>query len=248
MYSAVQSLSVSFGNVECSSVQISVARCSDCPVWYFPVQSGVVQSGEVKLSLRQSSPVKCSAVQFSLLNCCPAQSSPVQSIRWNLRPSSPILFVPVQFQFIPSQLSTFQSSLAQVHISQQQSSQVQSNAVQSSAIRKSSAQSRPIQSRTTNCHRVQDTVVLLSRVRNNNVHWGPSSQVRRYSKKPTFKPIQVYFSPVLSSDITPTQGRASTYIVVERSSLMIPWVTWAGHLGFTFNKSVPSNLKTNKNN
>ena len=44
MYSAVQSLSVSFENVECTSVQISVARCSDCPVWYFPVQSRVVKS------------------------------------------------------------------------------------------------------------------------------------------------------------------------------------------------------------
>ena len=87
-------LSVSF-HVECSSVQISLARCSDCHVWYFPVQSRVVQSGEVKLRLRQSSPVKCSAVQFSLLKCCPAQSSPVhwcavQSIQWNLRSSSPI--------------------------------------------------------------------------------------------------------------------------------------------------------------
>ena len=110
MYSAVQSLSVSFGNVECSSVQISVARCSDCPVWYFPVQSGVVQSGEVKLRLRQSSPVKCSAVQFSLLNCCPAQSSPVHSTNvW----SSPFRGIcartvqsrSVQFQFIPFQQS-----------------------------------------------------------------------------------------------------------------------------------------------
>ena len=47
MYSAVQSLSVSFGKVECSSVQISVARCSDFPVWYFPVQSRVVQCSAV---------------------------------------------------------------------------------------------------------------------------------------------------------------------------------------------------------
>ena len=47
MYSAVQSLSVSFGNVECSSVQISLARCSDCPVCYFPVQSRVVQCSVV---------------------------------------------------------------------------------------------------------------------------------------------------------------------------------------------------------
>ena len=34
MYSAVQSLSVSFGNVECSSVQISLARCSELAVLY----------------------------------------------------------------------------------------------------------------------------------------------------------------------------------------------------------------------
>ena len=47
MYSAVYSLSVSFGNVQCSSVQISLERCSDCPVWYFPVPSRVVQCGAV---------------------------------------------------------------------------------------------------------------------------------------------------------------------------------------------------------
>ena len=47
MYSAVQSLSVSFGNVECSSVQISLARCSDCPVWYFPVKYRLVQCSAV---------------------------------------------------------------------------------------------------------------------------------------------------------------------------------------------------------
>ena len=75
MYSAVQSLSVSFGNVECSSVQISVARCSDCPVWYFPVQSRVVQCAEVKLRVRQVGPVKC--MPSSLLECCRAQYSPL---------------------------------------------------------------------------------------------------------------------------------------------------------------------------
>ena len=42
-------------------VQISLARYSDCPVWYFPVQSRVVQSGEVKLRVRQSSLVKSSS-------------------------------------------------------------------------------------------------------------------------------------------------------------------------------------------
>ena len=47
MYSAAQSLSFSFGKVECSSVQISPARCSDFPVWYFPVQSRVVQCSAV---------------------------------------------------------------------------------------------------------------------------------------------------------------------------------------------------------
>ena len=47
MYSAVQSLPVSFGNVECSSVQISLARYNDCFVWYVPVQSRVVQCSAV---------------------------------------------------------------------------------------------------------------------------------------------------------------------------------------------------------
>ena len=83
MYSAVQSLSVSFGNVECSSVQISLARCSELTVLYGTFQfnpgyCSVVQSGEVKLRQRQSSPVRYSAVQFSLLKCCPAQSSPLR--------------------------------------------------------------------------------------------------------------------------------------------------------------------------
>ena len=88
-------LSVSF-HVECSSVQISLARCSDCHVWYFPAQSRVVQSGEVKLRLRQSSPVKCSAVQFSLLKCCPAQSSPVQSSPLMCGPVHSVKSAPVQ--------------------------------------------------------------------------------------------------------------------------------------------------------
>ena len=111
-------LSVSF-HVKCSSVQISLARCSDCHVWYFPAQSRVVQSGEVKLRLRQSSPVKCSAVHSS-----PVQSSPVQSTDVRSSPFSEICARPVQFQFIPFQLSTFQSSVGQVHTSQQQSSRV----------------------------------------------------------------------------------------------------------------------------
>ena len=102
-------------------------------------QCSVVQSGEVKLQNKnKSSPVKCRALQFSLPNSCPAQSSPVQST-----PFSEICARPVQFQFIPFQLSTFQSSIAQVHISKQQSSQVQT--VQSSAILSSSAQSRSVQ-------------------------------------------------------------------------------------------------------
>ena len=104
MYSAVHSLSVSFGNVQCSSVQISLERCSDCPVWYFPVpsrvvQCSVVQSGNVKLRQRQSSPVRCSAVQFSLPKCCPAQSSPVQSTPVH---STSLMFTPVQFNPVQS--------------------------------------------------------------------------------------------------------------------------------------------------
>ena len=93
MYSAAQSLSVSFGKVECSSVQISLARCSDCPVWYFPVQSRVVQCGEVKLRVRQVGPVNCvlsGSVQSTPLTCGPVhavKSAPVQP-NSNLFPSS----------------------------------------------------------------------------------------------------------------------------------------------------------------
>ena len=155
----------------------------------------------------------------------PAQSSPVHSTDVRSSPVSEICARPVQFQFISFQLSTFRSvsSIAQVHISQQQSSLVQSSAVQSSAIRSSSAPSRPVPSNTTNYRWVQHNAALLSQVRNNQVHCGPSSQVKCYSEKSTLKPIQVYFSPVLSSVVTPTQSRASTYgIVVHRSFLMIP--------------------------
>ena len=140
--SAVQSLSVSFGNVQCSSVQISLARCSELTVLYGTLQfnpgyCSVVQSGEVKLRQRQSSPVRYSAVQFSLLKCCPAQSSPVQSsplrrrvlqsslIRSSLLsgvcsrpvPSSPVPFKSLRSRpipVIPFHLSTFQSRIAQV--------------------------------------------------------------------------------------------------------------------------------------
>ena len=68
----------------------------------------VVQSGEVKLRQRQSSPVRCSAVQFSLLKCCPAQSSPVQS--------TPPTCTPVQFNPVQSiKWSLFQSRPVQIY-------------------------------------------------------------------------------------------------------------------------------------
>ena len=151
MYSAVQSLSVSFGNVECSSVQISLARCSDCCVWYFPIQSRVVQCSAVCWSQAQtktvqSSEVQCRPVQSSEVLSGSVQSSPVHSTNVRSSPFSEICACPVQFQFIPFQLSTFQSSIAQVHISQQQSSLIQSSAVQSSAIRSSSTPFRPVPS------------------------------------------------------------------------------------------------------
>ena len=131
MYSAVQSLSVSFGNVECSSVQISLARCSDCPVWYFPVQSRVMQCGEVKLRVRQVGPVKCmpsSSIFWSAVRLSTVHSTDMRSST-----CSEICARPAQFQFIPFQLSTFQSSIAQIYLSQQQLSLVQSSAVQSTA-------------------------------------------------------------------------------------------------------------------
>ena len=93
---------LNLGNVECSSVQISLARCSDCCVWYFPIQSSVVQSAEVKLRLRQFSPVRCSAVQFSLLKYFPAQSSPVHSSDVRSSPFNGICARPVQSCSCPS--------------------------------------------------------------------------------------------------------------------------------------------------
>ena len=65
--------------VQCRSVQRGAVTVLYGTFQFNPGQCSVVQSGEVKLSLRQSSSVKCSAVHFSLLKCCPAQSSPVHS-------------------------------------------------------------------------------------------------------------------------------------------------------------------------
>ena len=178
--SAVQSLLVSFGNVQCSSVQISLARCSELTFQFNRGKCSVVQSVEVKLRQRQSSPVRHSAVQFSFLKCFPAQSSPLRRrvlqsslIRSSLlsgvcsRPaqSSPVPFKSIRSRpipVIPFHLSTFQSRIAQVHISQQQSSLVQSSAVQSSAIRSSSAvPSRPKQLTTVESSTTQRCSVKL---------------------------------------------------------------------------------------
>ena len=125
---------------------------SSCPVWYFPVRSKVVQCSAVWWSQAQpktvrSSEVQCRSVQSSEVLSGSVQSGPlhwraVQSIQWNLCPSSPVQSRPVQFQFI-SKLSSFQSGIAQVHISRQQSSLIQSSVLQSSAIRNTSSHSRP---------------------------------------------------------------------------------------------------------
>ena len=101
MYSAIHSLSASFGNVQCSSVQINLAVLYGT-FQFDPGYCSVVQSGEVKLSPRQSGPVKCSAVQFSLLRCCPAQSSPVHSTDMRSSPFSGICARPVQSSPVPS--------------------------------------------------------------------------------------------------------------------------------------------------
>ena len=132
MYTAVQSLR--------SSVQITLARCSDCPVWYFPVQSRVVQRSAGWWSQAQYKTVQSSevhAVQFSLLKCCPAHSSPVHSTDVRSSPFNEICARPVQFQFIPYQLRTFKSSIAQVPY--------KSTAVESSPVKCSAEQCNPLQ-------------------------------------------------------------------------------------------------------
>ena len=111
----VWSSSVEYIHVQCSTVfisfiwkrgmqfgadQSSEVQWTDCPVWYFPVQSRVVQCSAVWWSQAQpktvqSSEVQCRPVQSSEVLSGSVQSSPVywcavQSIQWNLRPSSPI--------------------------------------------------------------------------------------------------------------------------------------------------------------
>ena len=165
----VWSSPVEYIHVQCSTFFVSFiwkramqfgTDQSSCPVWYFPVRSRVLQCSAVWWSQAQpktvrSSEVQCRSVQSSEVLSGSVQSGPlhwhaVQSIQWNLCPSSPVQSRPVQFQFI-SKLSSFPSGIAQVHISRQQSSLVQSSALQSSAICNTSAHSRPVQSRTTNC-------------------------------------------------------------------------------------------------
>ena len=92
---------------------------SSCPVWYFPVRSRVLQCSAVWWSQAQpktvrSSEVQCRSVQSSEVLSGSVQSGPlhwhaVQSIQWNLCPSSPVQSRPVQFQFI-SKLSSFHFS------------------------------------------------------------------------------------------------------------------------------------------
>ena len=97
--------------------QSSEMQWTDCPVWHFPVQLRIVQSGEVKLRLRPSSPIRYSAVHFSLLKCfglvhfSPVHSADVYSIRvWSgpvhwvesvLVQSSPVLSNSVCSRLIP---------------------------------------------------------------------------------------------------------------------------------------------------
>ena len=133
--SAVQSCYVSFGDVQCTSMQISLVRCNELAVLYSDLQfnpgwSSVAKFGEVKLRLRQSSPVQSSQVLSSPAHSTNVESGPIHSVE-----SSPVQPRPIPFS--PFQLSAFQSGIAQVHISQLQSSLVQSNAVQSSTIRNS---------------------------------------------------------------------------------------------------------------
>ena len=147
----VWSSSVEYIHIQCNTVFFSF-------IWKRGMQFGADPSSQVQwlscmvlsssiqgsavcwiLSWRYDSPIQSSEVLSGSVQSSPLHWRVVQSIQWNLRPSSPvpsspILFVPVQFQFIPFQLSTFQSSVAQVHISQWQSSLVQSSAVHSSAI------------------------------------------------------------------------------------------------------------------
>ena len=118
-------------------------------------QCSVVQSGEVKLRLRQSSPAKCSAVQFSLLNCCPAQSSPVQSTPLTYGPVHLEESVPVQSSPVQSSSNSFPSSKVnfnpaqprciQVNSSRVLSSQVQCRAVQCVTAQPSPVPFRPVQ-------------------------------------------------------------------------------------------------------
>ena len=189
MYSAAQSLSVSFGKVECSSVQISLARCSDFPVWYFPVQSRVVQCSAVWWGRAQSK-----TVQSSGAACCPAQYSPlhwhaVQSMQWNLRPSSPISIYSLPAKYISIQHSPglFKSTAVKfntikcsaehcraVHSVAALPSPVPSSPEQLTAVESSTMQSCSVKLGTTKC--IAARLVNWSAIRK-SPHWSPYKRI-----------------------------------------------------------------------
>ena len=156
----VWSSSVEYIHVQCSTVfisfiwkrgmqfgadQSSEVQWTDCPVWYFPVQSRVVQCSAVWWSQAQtktvqSSEVQCRPVQSSEVLSGSVQSSPlhwraVQSIQWNLRPSGPVPSSPIPIHFLPAKYISFSR--------QHSPGPYKSTAVESSPVKCSAEQCNP---------------------------------------------------------------------------------------------------------
>ena len=127
----VWSSSVEYIHVQCSTVfisfiwkrgmqfgadQSSEVQWTDCSVWYFPVQSRVVQSGEVKLRVRQSSLVKCmpsisvfwSAVRLSPVRSIPLTRGPVHSEESAPVQSNPVRSRPIPVHSLPAKYISIQ--------------------------------------------------------------------------------------------------------------------------------------------
>ena len=149
----VRSSTVEYIHVQCSTVfisfiwkrgmqfgadQSSEVQWTDCPVWYFPVQSRVVQCSAVWWSQAQPKTVQSSEVQCRPLQCYPAQSSPVHSNDVRSSPFSGIYAIPNPSSLIPIH------SLPAKYISIQHSpGSYKSTAVESSPLKCSAEQCNP---------------------------------------------------------------------------------------------------------
>ena len=127
-----------------------------------PGYFSVVQSGEVKRNLRQSSLVKCSAVQSSPVHFSVVQPSAVQFIAVQCSPFIRVRSRSVQTS--PVQSSTVQCISIRNSLGPLQPTADEFSLVKYRAVQSVTAQSSPVHSRTANRCRDERIALRLSRV------------------------------------------------------------------------------------